>query len=188
MKSKQFYQEAEDMQTGWGKYLRSIDHLKDKCAKDGVFTRSEYCWTLYGDGHCSSTWQEFQEHAKSRNLEKLTYSKWKQAFSEWRNNLFAPVPLPKHIERRVVWHQANGQSRGTAILLVGYCPDTLPYFTVMAEDLKKRIPAADINQAICGKVKESSTVKGFTLLMAPIHGPKRKLEAFKEFPSIDFNY
>ena len=95
-------------------------------------------------------------------------------------------PAPKHTQRRIVWHK-DGKS-GTAIMLVGYCPDTLPYFLGLAEDLMKCIPEADLQEATCAKVSKSDCIQGFTVLMAPVPGPKRVIKGFEEYDSINFNY
>lgn len=93
---------------------------------------------------------------------------------------------PKYTQRRIVWNKEG--KGGTAILLVGYCPDTLPYFLGLALDLKARIPEANIQEATCAKVSKSMSVYGFTLLMAPVPGEKRVIKGFDEWGSIDFNY
>ena len=96
-----------------------------------------------------------------------------------------PSPPPKHLQKRVVW---NSSGDGQAILLVGYCDDTLENFLGLAEELKKCIPQANIAKAVCGKVSSSAIIKGFTLFMAPIPGPKREIKGFEEYDRIDFGY
>jgi hypothetical protein len=51
VKNKEFYQEAENMQTGWGRRLKSIDELKDKIKNKKDITLSDFVYTLYGEGH-----------------------------------------------------------------------------------------------------------------------------------------
>ena len=82
-KSDAFYQEAEDMSEGWGEYLKQIDKLKDKKWNNQSFTRSEFCWTLYGAGYCSTTWRAFEKYAKANVRFKLKYTSWWRIFEEW---------------------------------------------------------------------------------------------------------
>lgn len=100
-------------------------------------------------------------------------------------NIKPEIP-PKHTRRRIVWNK--DENGGKAILLVGYCPDTLPYFLGLAQDLKERIPEANLNEAICAKVSKSDYLYGFTVLLAPVDCKKRNIEGFDEYKSIDFNY
>jgi len=92
---------------------------------------------------------------------------------------------PKYTQRRIVW---NEDGTGTAILLVGYCPPTLPYFLGLADDLLKMFPDTKPADMICGQVTRSSTVEGFTVLMAKVKGPKAKYPGWTEWPAIDFDY
>lgn len=95
------------------------------------------------------------------------------------------IKPPKHTQRRIVWHSDR---QGQAIMLVGYCPDTLPYFLGLANELKRTFPDADPEEMICAKVSKSSTIQGFTVLLCPVNGPKRKVRGWEEYGSIDFNY
>ncbi len=83
IKPKSFYKEAEDMQKGWGGYLKKIDKLKDKKQNNSLFTLSEFCWTLYGYGHCSSSWHKFEQFAKKSGKSKLRYNDWNNLFKKW---------------------------------------------------------------------------------------------------------
>jgi hypothetical protein len=71
IKSKKFYDEAENMQSGWGKYLKSIDILKDKVDNHVDITLNDFCWTLYGNGESYSTWESFKEYC----INQLNYKK-----------------------------------------------------------------------------------------------------------------
>jgi hypothetical protein len=83
IKTKRFYKEAEDMQDGWGKYLRYIDTLKDKAQNNDRMVLNDFCWTLYGDGHCSATWGDFKEYAQKTGLYRHRYNKWLEIFDTW---------------------------------------------------------------------------------------------------------
>lgn len=122
------------------------------------------------------------------------------------NNQTLNVPvaaLPKHARREVVWHETNVEYKGSEkietpkkpsevtghiFILVGYCSDTLPYFIRMAQELKKAVPELDLSEVTCGKVTNSYYVKGFTLVIAPIAGPKRDIPGYVVRRSIYFNY
>ena len=81
IKSKKFYAEAEDMQEGWGDYLRFIDELKDKRQNNGIFSLNQFCWTLYGDGHCSQTWLDFHAYALKSKILRRSYKNWTILFA-----------------------------------------------------------------------------------------------------------
>ena len=85
IKSKEFYKEADSMKDGWGSYLLTIDKLKDKVENQKDICLNDACWILYGEGHCSSTWQKFQEYCCKTNLKtrKMTWKNWKVLFDEW---------------------------------------------------------------------------------------------------------
>lgn len=85
IQSEEFYQEAEDMQTGWGEYLRSIDELKDKVANKDDISLPDACWILYGDGHCSWTLGKFKEYCTSKKWEIKTmpWDAWNGIFKEF---------------------------------------------------------------------------------------------------------
>jgi hypothetical protein len=79
IKSKKFYQEAEDMEPGWGKYLRWIDVLKDKVDNQDNITLKEACWVLYGEGYNSSYWEMFYKHCTNKkwSKRKMPWDAWK---------------------------------------------------------------------------------------------------------------
>jgi hypothetical protein len=49
-------------------------------------------------------------------------------------------------------------------LLVGYCPQTIPYYQKMIKELRRTFPQAKIKDVECRQVTKSSCVKGFTLI------------------------
>ena len=83
IQSKKFYKDANSMQKGWGDYLLWIDRLKDKKQYNGMFTTRQFCWTLYGDGHCSQVWLSFQQEFLKKGIKVLRYKKWEQLFNDW---------------------------------------------------------------------------------------------------------
>jgi hypothetical protein len=95
---------------------------------------------------------------------------------------------PAHTQRFVLWTQQRNdrgqftdQYKGEIIMLVGYCPDTLGYFAGLFNEVKAVVPSAKAEDAICTKVRKSSSRYGFTMLMLPIQGNKRPLEGFKPY-------
>ena len=94
-----------------------------------------------------------------------------------------------NMRKRIVWNKQHESENyvGTAVVLIGYCPDTVPYFMAMAGVVLKSFPDADVNQMTCSKVTVSHYIKGYTVLLAPVKGPKRKVRGWDE-GSIDFNY
>jgi hypothetical protein len=86
--------------------------------------------------------------------------------------------VPKKNMRKHVYWKDNGD--GVLVYLVGYCPDTLSYFNGLFLDARKSVSGLDASTAICGKVKKSDSVQGFTLMLIDVAGPKREIEGFKE--------
>lgn len=79
IKSKKFYQEAEDMQDGWGKYLQSIDVLKDKFDNNEKLRIKEASWIMWAEKHIQSNdYLAFQKWCKQNKL----YNKFFQ-FNIW---------------------------------------------------------------------------------------------------------
>ncbi len=73
----------------------------------------------------------------------------------------------------------------TACILVGYCPDTLAHFQAIYEEAKKSFPHLTPEMVTCGKVHESSYVKGFTLVIFDC--PRKKVKGWEYYESgIDF--
>lgn len=70
----------------------------------------------------------------------------------------ATVELPDHAQKRI--YKASRR----ACILVGYCPDTLAYFDALFIEAKKSFPWLKAENATCGKVTNSHSVQGFTLL------------------------
>lgn len=94
VKSKKFYAEADEMQQGWGKYLKSIDILKDSVDDKKDITLNDACWILYGEGHCSGTWESFKVECirKGWKNKKMPWDAWKGIFDVWnkeRTNLMS---------------------------------------------------------------------------------------------------
>lgn len=50
-------------------------------------------------------------------------------------------------------------------VLVGYCPQTIPYYRQMIKELQKTFPEAKTADITLGQVSKSSCVQGFTLIM-----------------------
>ena len=93
-----------------------------------------------------------------------------------------------NIRKFVEWNKKDGEViSGTAVLMVGYCPDTVPYFLAMGEMILQDFPDADPNQMTCAKVRESHYVHGYTVILAPIKGPKRDVKGWDE-SHVDFTY
>lgn len=85
MNNKKFYAEAERMEKGWGKYLHSIDELKDKVKDWQDITLKEACWILYADGYCSDCWLQFEYFCKQKGMsrKKMVWQAWEGIFNNW---------------------------------------------------------------------------------------------------------
>lgn len=91
IKPKKYYDEANNMSPGWGNTLRWIDGLKDKLKNKQDFTLEEFCYTLYGDGWCSHTWEAFKLYCE-RDLKyshkKMVYECWSGLFKCWVSTIY----------------------------------------------------------------------------------------------------
>ena len=84
IKSKRFYAEADEMSAGWGHYLKTIDKLKDAVQLGKDITLNEACWILYGEGHCSDTWEKFRAYCIKRWKQKrMPWEAWNGIFNKW---------------------------------------------------------------------------------------------------------
>lgn len=85
IQSRSFYKEAENMQIGWGKYLKCIDELANKVDNQIEIGLKEACWVLYGEGHCSDVWTKFYDYCESKKLKrkKMIWECWDGLFRRW---------------------------------------------------------------------------------------------------------
>ena len=58
----------------------------------------------------------------------------------------------------------EGHQWANVHVLVGYCPQTIPNYMKMIEELQKTFPQIDANEVGLGQVHSSSYVKGFTII------------------------
>lgn len=87
VKSKAFYDEAEAMEEGWGRYLKKIDILKDKVDDMEDITLNEACWVLYGERYLSQDWNNFSEFCLTKSWEKrvMPWESWKGLFDKFQS-------------------------------------------------------------------------------------------------------
>lgn len=79
-----FYQEAENMQSGWGEYLRSIDELKDKVDCNEDITIHEACFVLWSERLVSSSiYLAFKKDMDSFAERKMPWPAWHGMFDDW---------------------------------------------------------------------------------------------------------
>lgn len=58
----------------------------------------------------------------------------------------------------------SGKQSVEVHVLVGYCPQTIPYYQKMVDELKKTFPEAQARDINLGKVSKSNCVQGFTAI------------------------
>ncbi len=77
--------------------------------------------------------------------------------------------------------------QATAVILVGYCPDTLAYFNAIFDEARKSFPDLKPDQVTCSKVSKSDCVQGFTMILFRV--PNKPVKGWSYSNShIDFNY
>lgn len=87
--------------------------------------------------------------------------------------------------RKTIYGHKDGSK---AVIMVGYCPDTLAYFNAMFTEAKRSFPNLNAENVICGKVTRSNCVKGYTLIIFDC--PNEPVDGwdFYENSQIDFNF
>ncbi len=76
--------------------------------------------------------------------------------------------IPQHRVCRTYRWSDNGRQYARGCILVGHCPDTLPYFLAMFRLAKKSFPQLKSSNVRCGKIVSSHTCKGFTAIVFDI--------------------
>ena len=73
------------------------------------------------------------------------------------------MKVDKYIHWNTTPNEA-GEAKGVFDLLVGYCPNTLEYYRILASIMRETFPDAKDGELECFKVRKSIRVKGFTVL------------------------
>lgn len=84
MESEEYYAEADEMSPGWGKYLRSIDLLREKYDADAELSLNEACWILWAQEFVPSgrylAWKASVDKYKNH---ELPWAAWLGMYREW---------------------------------------------------------------------------------------------------------
>ena len=67
-----------------------------------------------------------------------------------------------HANKVIYWNEKD--RCGQAFILVGYCPNTLNYFSALFEEAKKSYPELSMGEVTCSEVRKSDWCKGYTLI------------------------
>jgi hypothetical protein len=101
---------------------------------------------------------------------------------------------PDHTTDRIYWHTEpeTGKVTGRAFVLCGYCPDTLDYFAALYWwALDRTVGGINLfpSDCMCGKIRKSSSIQGFTFISFQVSGPIREFLGFENYTSpIDFTF
>lgn len=106
-----------------------------------------------------------QPKAKKSNLPALKPSAMKK-YLYWR-------PDMKEAEKNA----PTGYAYAHVHLLVGYCPQTIPYYQAMIEEMRKTFPMIKPEDVGLGQVTSSSCVKGFTIITWNGYVPQKDYES-----------
>ncbi len=88
---------------------------------------------------------------------------------------------PKYTKKRL--YKGN-----IAVILVGYCPDTLDRFVGLYKEAKKDFPGLKPEDVTCSKVTKSDSIQGYTIIMFPFKKGPKNPEDWEEYGEINFNY
>jgi len=81
IQTDEFYEEAENLSTGWGKYLRHIDELREKFDNHEPMDIKEAAWVLYAEYNVpSSSWRKFIYFTENLSKQKIKFEHWKEIF------------------------------------------------------------------------------------------------------------
>jgi hypothetical protein len=80
-----FYQEANDMSPGWGKYLKKIDILKNKVEKGDFLVVKEFCYILWAERFVNSdVYLKFKRHVNRKYPKlKMPLPAWYGLWESW---------------------------------------------------------------------------------------------------------
>ena len=67
----------------------------------------------------------------------------------------------------------------TAVIAVGYCPDTLAYFRRLYEEAQKSFPALSDIEVTCSRARNSQTMDGFTVILFKVPAGHKKLAGWQ---------
>lgn len=77
----------------------------------------------------------------------------------------------------------KGEVFANVHLLVGYTPDTIEAFQKMADKLRKTFPQASDSEISCGKVKQSPSVRDFSIITWGAYLPKSDYPGWYQIPN-----
>ncbi len=141
---------------------RRLDYLVDKAKK--MLVKGEYLTPEFPDAFNKSNELLSQvdalySEARAKNLNKPNTPEWSATCRQAEN-------LRQQSERllRDAVRPYLGPQFVNVHVLVGYCPQTIPYYQKMIKELRKTFPRAKTEDVDLGKVTKSSCVQGFTLI------------------------
>lgn len=92
----------------------------------------------------------------------------------------------------IYWHadqvRSDGRMFANVHILVGYNQGYITDFQKMARILRKTFPQAKNSQVVGGKVSESSTVKGHTIIVWSGYIPKVAYAGWEEKKNTEMEY
>lgn len=92
------------------------------------------------------------------------------------------------VHRYIYWRpdiqpDENGWMLANIHLLVGYNQGTVSDFQSMSDELRKTFPLASNSEIRCGKVRESSSVFGFSIIALDTYIPKGDYPDWIQIPN-----
>lgn len=141
---------------------RRLDYLIDKATK--MLGKGEYLTPEFPDAFnqaedLNTQIENLYNVARANKLDKPNTPEWSAVCNQAENLRVQSEKLLRNAVRSYL-----GPQFVNVHVLVGYCPQTIPYYRKMIKELRKTFPAAKVKDVDLGKVTKSSCVKGFTLI------------------------
>lgn len=141
---------------------RRLDYLVDKAEKmlsEGKHLTPEFPDAFKRAKDLDAQIKTLYAVAKANKLDKPNTPEWSATCRQAENLRLQSEKLLRDAVRPHL-----GPQFVNVHVLVGYCPQTIPYYRKMIKELQKTFPAAKIKDVDLGKVTKSSCVQGFTLI------------------------
>ncbi|MBV6514210.1 MAG: hypothetical protein FMNOHCHN_03800 [Ignavibacteriaceae bacterium] len=141
---------------------RRLDYLVDKAEKmlsEGKHLTPEFHDALKKAKDLDAQIKTLYTVAEANKLNKPNTPEWSATCRQAENLRQQSEKLLRDAVRSYL-----GPQFVNVHVLVGYCPQTIPYYQKMIKELRKTFPRAKTEDISLGKVTKSSCVQGFTLI------------------------
>jgi hypothetical protein len=85
MESTEFYKEANQMEAGWGSFLRRVDRLRERVAKGLKIKLNEAFYILWCESNQATILKKFTAYCTKKKMGslRLPLPAWRGLFEDW---------------------------------------------------------------------------------------------------------